>query len=153
MASLLVPATPRFGPVPGDRRVRPQYSPGARSSSASRAATRAPGVTVRRAVSGPVRLTRRGRMVSVAASVLMLGAVVIGAGQVADASAVRAQGSVPLGESTSIVVQSGQTLWGIAREVAPDHDPRLIVSQIRDLNDLDTRPIVPGQALIVPTLD
>lgn len=92
-------------------------------------------------------------MVSVAASVLVLGAVVIGAGQVADASAVRAQGSVPLGESTSIVVQSGQTLWGIAREVAPDHDPRLIVSQIRDLNDLDTRPIVPGQALIVPTLD
>ena len=83
---------------------------------------------------------------------LVLGALVIGAGQVADASAGSAQGSVSIGAPASVVVQSGQTLWGIAQEVAPGHDPRLVISQIRDLNDLGTRSIVPGQELVVPTL-
>lgn len=143
---------------------RPVNSPGVRRPPASRPATRTPGAYLRansRADGGvvrlgtserqPVRLTRRGRLVSVVLSVLMLGAVVIGAGSVADASAPQTQGSTALGDSGTVVVQSGQTLWGIALDVAPDHDPRMVISQIRDLNDLGTRSIVPGQTLIVPT--
>jgi hypothetical protein len=41
-------------------------------------------------------------------------------------------------------------LWGIAQDIAPDQDPRSVVQQIRILNDLDTRSIVPGQSILVP---
>ena len=93
----------------------------------------------------PVRLTARGRAVAFVASVGALIAVVVGAGQVAGASAeTQAQ------QQSVVVVQAGETLWGIAREVAPGHDPRGVVQQIRDSNGLGTSPIVPGQALVVP---
>ena len=72
--------------------------------------------------------------------------MVLAAGQMADASP-----EAQAGEPTIVVVQSGQTLWGIARDVAPDHDPRSVIAQIRDLNDLGTRSIVAGQSLVVPT--
>jgi LysM repeat protein len=94
-----------------------------------------------------VRLTRRGRLVAFAASVGILATVVVSAGQIADAS-----GSTAATEHVTVVVQSGQTLWGIARAAAPDHDPRLVISQIRELNDLGTGSIIPGQALVVPTV-
>ena len=124
-------------------------SPGARTSYASRAATRAPGVTHRGADRRPIRLTRRGRLASFVASVLALTAVVLVAGQVADASS-QVRTMEPTMQPTMVVVQSGQTLWGIAREVAPDHDPRSVIAQIRHLNDLGTRSIVAGQTLVVP---
>ena len=120
------------------------YSRGARISPASRVATRAPRVT---ATSTPVRLTRRGRVTAFVASLAALLAVVVGAGQMADAS-----NEASTVQSSSVVVQSGETLWGIAKDVAPGHDPRMVISQIRDLNDLGTRSIVPGQTLVVPTL-
>jgi len=74
-------------------------------------------------------------------------ALVVAAGQMADATA-SPDSAVP----SSVVVQSGETLWGIAREIAPGHDPRLVIAQIRELNDLGTRSIVPGQTLVVPSL-
>lgn len=128
--------------------IRPTYSRGARISPASRAATRAPRVTAPAApgVPTPVRLTRRGRVAAFVASLAALLAVVVGAGQMADAS-----NEASAVQSSSVVVQSGETLWGIAKDVAPGHDPRLVISQIRDLNDLGTRSIVPGQTLVVPT--
>ena len=120
------------------------YSRGAPISPASRVATRAPRVT---ATSTPVRLTHRGRVTAFVASLAALLAVVVGAGQMADAS-----NEASTVQSSRVVVQSGETLWGIAKDVAPGHDPRLVISQIRDLNDLGTRSIVPGQTLVVPTL-
>lgn len=96
-----------------------------------------------------LRLTRRGRLVAFSASVAALGAIVIGAGQVAGASGSEASNSpVP----QVVVVQAGETLWGIAREVAPGSDPRGIVRQIRQMNDLGTTPVVPGQSIVVPVL-
>ena len=75
--------------------------------------------------------------------------LVMATGQMADASG--AKGAEPVGAS-SVVVQAGDTLWAIAQEVAPGHDPRSVVGQIRELNDLGTRSIVPGQTLLLPTL-
>ena len=86
-------------------------------------------------------------MVAFGASLGALAAVMIGAGQIADAS-----GAASAGEPTVVVVQAGETLWGIARDAAPGHDPRGVIAQIRELNDLGTRSIVPGQAIVVPTL-
>jgi nucleoid-associated protein YgaU len=51
---------------------------------------------------------------------------------------------------TSYVVRDGDTLWSIARRVAPDGDPRPIVDALATANRLDGTGLVPGQSLIVP---
>jgi LysM repeat protein len=48
------------------------------------------------------------------------------------------------------VVRAGDTLWGIARRVAPGADPRAVVERLIRSNGLTSRPIVPGQRLVVP---
>ena len=138
--TLVLPSSAHLARV----RSHPAISPGVRTSSASRAATRTPGVT-RRPSQQPVRLTRRGRLAAVTASIAVLATVVLATGQMADAS-----GQVTAVEQQTVVVQAGETLWGIARDVAPNHDPRAVIAQIRDLNDLGTRSIVAGESLIVP---
>ena len=49
-----------------------------------------------------------------------------------------------------VTVEQGDSLWTLARRVAPDHDPRDVVAQIRDLNDLQSSGLVPGQQLVLP---
>ena len=50
-------------------------------------------------------------------------------------------------------VQSGQTLWDIARTVAPQEDPRAIVQAIVDLNALsDSGSIQVGEEIAIPDL-
>jgi nucleoid-associated protein YgaU len=67
------------------------------------------------------------------------------------ASSVMAAGPEPA--TVDYLVRSGDSLWTIAEEVAPDgSDVRSLVSEIRHLNELDSSLIVPGQTLAVPTL-
>ncbi|MEZ5165078.1 MAG: LysM peptidoglycan-binding domain-containing protein [Acidimicrobiales bacterium] len=47
-----------------------------------------------------------------------------------------------------VVVQPGDTLWSIARTLAPEHDPRPLVSALADLAGGGS--IQPGQLLRVP---
>jgi len=74
--------------------------------------------------------------------------LVIGAGQMVEAAGAPGESM----QQTPVVVQAGDTLWGIAQEIAPDRDPRAVVAQIRSVNDLGTRSIVPGQSIVVPSL-
>jgi hypothetical protein len=46
------------------------------------------------------------------------------------------------------VVQPGDTLWGIARQVAPGRDPRPVVDEIVEANDLRGG-LQAGQELVV----
>lgn len=64
------------------------------------------------------------------------------------ASSVMAAGPEPT--TVDYRVRAGDTLWNIAGEVAPGDDIRGVVSEIRDLNDLDSSLIYPGQILVVP---
>ena len=48
------------------------------------------------------------------------------------------------------VVRSGDTLWQIARQVAPSEDPRAVVDRIATANPIAKSGIVPGQSLVVP---
>lgn len=50
---------------------------------------------------------------------------------------------------TEVVVQPGDTLWSIARTQVPDQDPRDVVGAMRDLNQLESAEIFPGQVLTV----
>lgn len=46
-----------------------------------------------------------------------------------------------------ITVEAGDTLWSIAQAQAPGEDPRDVVGSMRDLNDLTSADIFPGQVL------
>jgi Tfp pilus assembly protein FimV len=49
----------------------------------------------------------------------------------------------------SYVVRQGDTLWTIARELAPGSDPRPVVDQLSAMNGVDAARLVPGQTLVV----
>ena len=50
-----------------------------------------------------------------------------------------------------VVVEAGQTLWSIARaEVGAEADPRPLIEEIRELNELDTSALLAGQQLVLP---
>ena len=94
-----------------------------------------------------VRLTRRGRVVVVVAALLVafaIGVFVTAAGSVAT----QRPGSP---EPTRIVqVGTGDTLWGIAADLADDGDVRAVMEEIKQLNALDSGVLQAGQRLVVP---
>ena len=50
-----------------------------------------------------------------------------------------------------IVVEPGDTLWGIAERVAPEADPRATVRRLAEANGLATTVLVPGMQIQVPS--
>ncbi|WP_104105483.1 LysM peptidoglycan-binding domain-containing protein [Nocardioides sp. 616] len=99
--------------------------------------------------SSSVRLTRRGRVVVVAAillTVLVLG-VFFGSRSVATDEA----GSPAPTEV--VMVGQGDTLWGIASEIAADGDVPSVMSEIKRLNALDSGMLTLGQKLRIPLAD
>jgi LysM domain len=96
-----------------------------------------------------VRLTLRGRVTVLAGFIASAFAVFIVIG--AQSAAVPAD--VPFEHVRIVHVQSGQTLWDIARTVAPQEDPRAIVQAIVDLNALsDSGSIQVGEEIAIPDL-
>jgi Tfp pilus assembly protein FimV len=94
-----------------------------------------------------VRLTRRGRLVVLTLALLavLAAGIVIASGSVATD-----QPGTP--EPTRVVmVGSGDTLWDIAADAAPDGDVRAMIDRIERLNALDTGMVSAGQKLLVPT--
>lgn len=53
---------------------------------------------------------------------------------------------------TSYTVARGDTMWSIAVQHNPSHDPRKVVRAIMAANELDSVDIQPGQVLFVPAL-
>ena len=52
---------------------------------------------------------------------------------------------------TEILVQSGDTLWNLAREFGPDdQDVREVVYEICRINDISAASIYPGQTILIP---
>ena len=101
------------------------------------------------APSSTLRLTRRGRLVLVLTlAALLLTAFSLGS-QATQASDVAGQGAAPQLEQTT--VQPGESLWSVAQRIAPDNDPREVVSQIRRLNGLTSSQLQVGQHLLLPT--
>ena len=95
-----------------------------------------------------VRLTRRGRLVVFLTSLFLVLAV-------AFALAGGAVGTDSAGEQipTEIVqVAPGDTLWGLASEIATDGDVRSMMTQIERLNALESAGLQAGQKLRVPVV-
>ncbi|MEO6885418.1 MAG: LysM peptidoglycan-binding domain-containing protein [Jatrophihabitantaceae bacterium] len=90
---------------------------------------------------GVVRLTRRG--------VAVLAATVALAGVALVLLAWRSAPTTPVPRSIPAVVtvQSGDTLWSIATQVAPNRDPRAEVADLQRLNHLGSVSVSVGQSL------
>ena len=58
--------------------------------------------------------------------------------------------SAPAVEQQRVTVQAGDSLWTLAQRIAPDHDPRDVVARIRELNELTSAHLQPGQQLVLP---
>lgn len=95
-----------------------------------------------------LRLTKRGRAVLtfLAATPLVLGAlffVLNGGG----ATASREGSAIGF---DYVTVESGQTLWQLAESLAPAADPRDVIAEIMQLNQLESADVYAGQELAVP---
>lgn len=93
-----------------------------------------------------VRLTRRGQLVAVLLFLGLLLAVVTAYGP---RSAATGEAGTPLPTRT-VEVGQGDTLWGIASDVAAPGHVRDMVHQIQELNALPTSGLQIGQEIAVP---
>lgn len=95
-----------------------------------------------------LRLTRRGRIVftSLAALPLVVGALMF------SLNGGTAWGSRD-GSSASfeyVTVESGQSLWQVAEQLAPAADPRDVIDALMRLNGLASADVYAGQELAIP---
>jgi LysM repeat protein len=96
---------------------------------------------------GHLRLTRRGRLATAAATVLIAALTVVGV--VSRAGALHETAPLPASAPAQVVVSPGETLWTIAHRVAPDRDPRTVVASIQRINHLPTPDVRAGQTLLL----
>ncbi|MFT3874255.1 MAG: LysM peptidoglycan-binding domain-containing protein [Nocardioides sp.] len=92
---------------------------------------------------GQVRLTRRGRLVVFAGSLLLILGLAFGFGA-------RSAATDEPERTRVITVGDGDTLWQIAGDIAPAGQVRDMVAHIQELNDMDTGGLQAGQKLVVP---
>ena len=94
-----------------------------------------------------LRLTRRGRVVVVLFFLAVLMGAVLALGGYSAASGERG----PAQPTRTVVVQEGDTLWGIAAQIAGPGEVRDVVHELEELNALPGPELVEGQRIAVPT--
>jgi hypothetical protein len=100
----------------------------------------------------PLRLTRRGRIVLIGIPLVLLAALLLSLAGFFNAPAKASDSVADLAATptVTVTVQPGESLWGIAASVAPERDPRDVVADIVQLNNLPAGAVFPGQQLFVP---
>lgn len=99
-----------------------------------------------------LRLTRRGRIVLIGLPLVLLAALILSLAGLLNAPAKAADNAsgLTVTPAVSVTVQPGESLWAIAGRVDPDRDPRDVIADIVQLNDLQAGKVMPGQQLFVP---
>jgi hypothetical protein len=95
-----------------------------------------------------LRLTKRGRAVLLflAATPLVIAALLVALnGGGANASLEGSSDSF-----SYITVDAGESLWQVAQEIAPNADPRDVIQQLIQLNQLDSADVFAGVQLAIP---
>lgn len=82
-----------------------------------------------------------------AATAIALAALLLLLGFVRADSAVAGDGAAT---TATVVVGPGETLWAIADRVDSARDPRTVIAEIVELNNLSGHVVLPGQSLLVP---
>jgi nucleoid-associated protein YgaU len=128
----------------GDARLQ-QGSRSAAADHAGRSAVAPAAVVVTRK---GAHLTRRGQLVLIALVAVV--ALAVAGLLMSRTGGTATERPEPVGQR-SIVVQPGQTLWSIAKDVAPDRDIREVIYEIRRINGLDNAMVRSGQTLVLPS--
>lgn len=91
-------------------------------------------------------MTKRGRAVllTLVATPVVIAALAFG---INAGGAVGTSSSTPLAK---ITVVGGETLWAVARDIAPTADPRDVIADIMSVNRLNSADIYPGERLSIP---
>ncbi|MDQ0850926.1 hypothetical protein QFZ65_002864 [Arthrobacter sp. B3I9] len=112
----------------------------------------APAARGSRAKQAPLRLTRRGRLVFFIGPLILLAALLLSLSGFLNAPAKASESASELSvtPTVTVTVQPGESLWAIAGTVAPERDPRDVVAEMVQLNNLDAARVRPGQTLFVP---
>ena len=97
-----------------------------------------------------IRLTRRGRLLLIGAPIMLGGAALLTFVGFFTAPALAAGGSGELTRTQQVSISSGDSLWSLATEYAPDRDPREVVADIMELNNLADAVVPAGVQLYVP---
>jgi hypothetical protein len=118
----------------------------------STATLSAPGTAYRTANAGAraprLHITRRGYVLL---TVLVALPLVFAAGGLAvNGGGAAASDSAASVTFAHVTVQAGESLWQVARQVAPSADPRDVVSDIVHLNQLSSAVVQPGQSVAIP---
>ena len=92
-------------------------------------------------------MTARGRgvLLTLLATPLVIAALALG---INAGAATGTTSSTPL---QKVTVVSGETLWGLAQQIAPKSDPRDVIANIMSVNQMQTAEIQPGEQLSIPS--
>lgn len=95
-----------------------------------------------------LRITRRGRALLAALVTAPMVAAIVFVGL---SGGLASAGSHPAATNfRHVTVEQGQSLWQIAQQLAPNTDPRQVISEIVDLNQLQSSVVSPGESLAIP---
>jgi hypothetical protein len=99
----------------------------------------------------PLQLTRRGRLLLIGLPLILSAAALLTLIGFFTAPAMASPSAgLGAGETITVTVGSGQTLWEVASAVAPERNPHDVIAEISQLNNLPGSIVQAGQQLHVP---
>ena len=130
-----------------------QRNADSQQNAAAQRAADSRGTSVSRPGKPPrLRLTRRGRVVLIGLPLVLLAAVILSLTGLLNSPARAADNAsgLTVTPTVTVTVQPGESLWAIAGKVDQGRDPRDVIADIVQLNDLRAGKVMPGQQLFVP---
>lgn len=97
-----------------------------------------------------LRLTRRGRVVFTTLAALPITAGALFLAVNGGMAAAESTSGAPATSFEYVTIKAGQSLWQLAESVAPSQDPRDVIADIVNLNQLSSEEVQPGQRLALP---
>lgn len=104
-----------------------------------------------RSTQRPLTLTRRGRLLLVGLPIALSVAALILLGAFLTSQAQAGESAPTSSQTLEVNIAAGESLWDLAVQYAPERDPRDVVAEMVELNNLGTSVIQAGQRISIPS--